>query len=150
MKDAERRRCFIRGLKASTQKEIYHQNPDTYQEACRITQLFDHASFQLFSQPKPVFHQFNSRPQNQIMDSSRMEIDQVSMNYPKKLTDAEKDYLIKNCGCFSCQKIGHTAAFCKKFPKQNFYNRNQVNELNVEPVLNQNGVENNQDFPQDQ
>ena len=76
MKDAERRRCFVRGLKPNTQKEIYRQAPSTYEEACRISQLFDHASFQLFSQPKPVFRQFVTRSSNQVLDSSRMEIDQ--------------------------------------------------------------------------
>jgi len=54
MKDAERRRCFVRGLKPSTQKEIYRQCPATYEEACKIAQLFDHASFQLFSQSKSI------------------------------------------------------------------------------------------------
>jgi len=148
MKDAERRRCFVRGLKSSTQKEIYRQCPNSYKEACRIAQLFDHASFQLFTAPKN-FYQVQSRPQFQ--DSSRMEIDQVSVIRPKKLSDTERDYLIKNRGCFSCRKLGHTAASCKLFPKQNSRFRTQVNELNVEPVLNQNEIENDkQDFHQDQ
>jgi len=107
MSDGERRRCFIRGLRPNTQKEIYRQCPKSYKEACRIAQLFDHASFQLFPQSKPVFRQFVSSPQNQATNGSRMEIDQINTNHPKRLTEAEKEYLIKNHGCFSCRKLGH-------------------------------------------
>ena len=46
-------------------------------------------------------------------DPNAMDIDAITMPFPKKLTQAGRDWCIKNNACFQCRQIGHAVKDCK-------------------------------------
>jgi hypothetical protein len=140
MSDSERRRWFVRGLKPQTQREIYRQYPKSFNEARRLAQVYDVASYiQPTRQTNQTSFRSSTRPfgvahasQRSVNhDPNAMEIGSVQANKPSKLSPAEREWLIRNNGCFSCRQLGHMSRTCPKFQ----FRRPTINVVSVEKMV---------------
>ena len=112
MTNQDKRRWFLHGLRPAIRRELQRNSPETLESAQKMALVYD-TSFTMTPRqsqgPNPVFSR-SSPPAN---GPTPMDVDAVRV--PGRLTDAERDYLKRNRGCFSCRKLGHLASACPTF-----------------------------------
>lgn len=126
--DNELKAIYMRGLKPQVKLFTAQREPATLQEAVKASANVDHHINS--SQPR---QSTNSRPgpgqrsyqpqrpswsnhSNQHQDSVPMELGAVTTSPLPKLSEAERERLLRTGGCFRCRQQGHLASHCPAFP----------------------------------
>ena len=130
--DNELKAIYLRGLKPQVKLFTAQREPTTLQEAVTASINVDQhiTSSQPSTQPR---HSTTSRPgsaqrsyhpqrpswnnhSSQHQDSVPMELGAVTSGPLPKLSEAERERLLRTGGCFRCRQPGHLAAHCPNFP----------------------------------
>ena len=104
MDAATRMNYYMKGLKETIRPFVAMQTPADLAAAETIAKRVDAVTY------KPQNHISGFRPRSNYQTpggATPMELDAIG-----KLTDAERDRLRKNGGCFRCRKTGHLARDC--------------------------------------
>ena len=101
MHEADRVHSYIKGLKPAIASLVAMQQPDTLLAAQGLADTADTIQFQ--HMPRRPF----VAPRSEYRGPTPMDLDAI-----EKLTDAERERLRKNGGCFRCRKTGHLARDC--------------------------------------
>jgi hypothetical protein len=101
MHEADRIHSYIKGLKPAIASLVAMQQPDTLTAAQGLADTAD--TIQFHHMPRRPF----STPRPEYRGPAPMDLDAI-----EKLTDAERERLRKNGGCFRCRKTGHLARDC--------------------------------------
>ena len=109
MTNAEKRRWFVNGLIPEIRREIQRANPQTFEEAQRLSLLYDRTHTLVATTGSASIG-------DGVKMDSPMDIDALHMP-PKKLSDKQRRFLRENNGCFSCRKLGHISTHCPTYPK---------------------------------
>lgn len=98
---------FIRGLKPRTKMEVTMREPTGLEEAMRMAERYDSLVSTTFSRPRPhqVMQTLHTRPDEAVP----MEVDAIQR---RTLTNADRERLRQNGGCFYCRQLGHRIAEC--------------------------------------
>jgi hypothetical protein len=117
MHEADRIHAYIKGLKPAVASLVAMQQPNTLIAAQGLADTADTIQFQHL--PRRPF--INPRPDHR--GPTPMDLDAI-----EKLTDAERERLRKNGGCFRCRKTGHLARDCTLTNRRN----PRINAINTE------------------
>ena len=106
---------YIKGLKPNVASLVAMQQPATLLQAQGLADTADTIQFQQLPR-RPFGPQRTESPRNRsnYQGPIPMELDAIG-----KLTDAKRDRLRKNGGCFRCRKTGHLARDCPLPNRQN-------------------------------
>ena len=98
---------FIRGLKEKIRMEVELREPTTLNETIRISDRYDTITFKYHKQQPESIRKSQETPVYLVPAS--IELDNYKFT---KLTDQERDRLLKTGACFFCRKPGHMAYSC--------------------------------------
>jgi hypothetical protein len=130
--DAEKLDRLIRGLKPEVYKHmIVSRERHTYKEACLLAEELDYAIMQGRRQlpaPRPPRREpadshdmeLNSLNPNRFAPNRREQLGQRNNSQRQdkpRLSDEERDKLMKEGRCFICKEKGHRSSECRKKPK---------------------------------
>lgn len=103
---------FVRGLKLNIAREIRLRDPQTLKDAIIMAERYDSISWQLRSRSDSR-SQVN-RPSKVTNHSSGGDAMDLSTVRFKKLTDSERQNIMRNNGCLFCRKLNtnHRASNC--------------------------------------
>lgn len=118
MTAAELLHRYIAGLKPVTKQHLLIHDPQTLDEAMNMADRVDTAAYEARqsnsgnsnNRRRPVRWNRPFRPDP--TGPTPMELGALSTPR-RKLTFTERQYLIKNNGCFYCRKLGHTVSQCR-------------------------------------
>ena len=118
---------YIKGLKPNVASLVAIQQPNTLLEAQGLADTADTIQFQQFT-CRTFGNQDTEQPRNRptYRGPAPMDLDAIG-----KLTDAERERLRKNGGCFRCRKTGHLARDCTLTNRQH----TRINAIEEEPEL---------------
>ena len=113
MQPAESLHRYVTGLKPGVKQHVLIANPATVDEAMALADRVDQASFgtRAFAwQGRSV----NARSfVNGPVPMEIAALPPVPARVRTKLTPQEREYLVRNNGCFYCRKLGHTTQSCR-------------------------------------
>jgi Ty3 transposon capsid-like protein/Zinc knuckle len=110
MSEEDRMDRFLRGLKPEIHERVALQGPNSLDEACSMAYTIDTIKYQarLTNHFRPSIATQNT---NGVIP---MEIDAIRT----KLSEAERERLKQNGGCFFCRETGHIARNCPRKKKR--------------------------------
>ena len=135
MHEEDRVYQYIKGLKPSVASMVALQQPTTLLMAQGLADIADTIQYQ--QMPRRNFgNQGTEQPRNRptYQGPTPMDLDAIG-----KLTDAERERLRKNGGCFRCRKTGHLARNCPLPNRQN-PRLNAIDTL-LDPTTEESGKE---------
>ena len=121
MDPATRMNYYMKGLKENIRPFVAMQTPADLATAEIIAERVDAVTY------KPQARTFGSQPRTNYRSPGGvvpMDLDAIG-----KLTDAERERLRKNGGCFRCRKTGHLARDCTLTNRQH----PRINAIEEEP-----------------
>jgi hypothetical protein len=120
MNDSEMLDRYIRGLKDRVQQEVNVRNPSTLDEAARIAERYDSATYAVrstgYNAPssnRPTYAAAAATPKDL---GAVQHVDNSKPSYTE-LTPELRIQLIKEGKCLYCRKHGHMALSCPNKPK---------------------------------
>ena len=120
---------YLSKLKGKTRVEVEWKitNEDNLESVMDLAERYDNI---IYSQGTTTFVRTRNNGPTTISNDP-MDIDNSQLN---KLTDQQREFLVKNKGCFKCRKIGHFSKDCKvKFGLNNIStNTDESHEESIE------------------
>ena len=118
LSDSEQLDRFIRGLKRAAQRELELHRPDSFDVAVEVGERADAVEWRLRNRNTTsssyVTNSYRQRYKQDNHGPVPMELGSVRKTTP--LTDAEREKILENNGCFYCRElnVNHRAANCPK------------------------------------